>query len=99
MPRSKKGQGVLEANRKVSHVDLSVTCNDMFDVKHDMLDVRGSPSEDNRPKFEPRCFDGNSADYPYALLSMLDHDEMSGMPTTTTTITTELNKSSVQLER
>uniref|UniRef100_A0AA85K2F6 Uncharacterized protein n=1 Tax=Trichobilharzia regenti TaxID=157069 RepID=A0AA85K2F6_TRIRE len=67
MPGSKKGQSVLDANRKVSHGDLSVNCNDVSDVKHDMVDVTVSPFRDNRniklPKFEPRCFDGNPADY------------------------------------
>nr|CAH8840038.1 unnamed protein product [Trichobilharzia regenti] len=67
MPGSKKGQSVLDANRKVSHGDLSVTCNDVSDVKHDMVDVTVSPFRGNRniklPKFEPRCFDGNPADY------------------------------------
>ncbi|VDQ09181.1 unnamed protein product [Trichobilharzia regenti] len=64
MPGSKKGQSVLEANRKVSRVDLSVTCNDVFDAQHDDSVVRVSQSRDNRPKFEPRCFDENPADYP-----------------------------------
>nr|CAH8825351.1 unnamed protein product [Trichobilharzia regenti]CAH8830851.1 unnamed protein product [Trichobilharzia regenti]CAH8857272.1 unnamed protein product [Trichobilharzia regenti]CAH8869630.1 unnamed protein product [Trichobilharzia regenti]CAH8870040.1 unnamed protein product [Trichobilharzia regenti] len=67
MPGSKKGQSVLDANRKVSHGDLSVNCNDVSDVKHDMVDGTVSPSRDNRniklPRFEPRCFDGNPADY------------------------------------
>nr|CAH8842146.1 unnamed protein product [Trichobilharzia regenti] len=67
MPGSKKGQSVLDANRKVSHGDLSVNCNDVSDVKHDMVDVTVSPFRDNRniklPKLEPRCFDGNPADY------------------------------------
>nr|CAH8820390.1 unnamed protein product [Trichobilharzia regenti] len=67
MPGSKKGQSVLDANRKVSHCDLSATCNDVSDVKHDMVDVTVSPFRDNRdiklPKLEPRCFDGNPADY------------------------------------
>ncbi|VDQ13048.1 unnamed protein product, partial [Trichobilharzia regenti] len=36
-------------------------------------------------------------DHHITLLSMVDHDEMSGMPNTTTP--TELNESSVQLER
>ncbi|VDQ14623.1 unnamed protein product, partial [Trichobilharzia regenti] len=38
-------------------------------------------------------------DHDSADLSLADRDEMSGMRTTTTTTTTELNKSSVQLER
>nr|CAH8831713.1 unnamed protein product [Trichobilharzia regenti] len=67
MPGSKKEQSVLDANRKVSHGDLSVNCNDVSDVKHDMVDVTVSPFRDNRniklPKFEPRCFDGSPADY------------------------------------
>nr|CAH8851501.1 unnamed protein product [Trichobilharzia regenti] len=67
MPGSKKGQSVLDANRKVSHGDLSVNCNDVSDVKHDMVDVTFSPFRDNRniklPELEPRCFDGNPSDY------------------------------------
>ncbi|VDQ05347.1 unnamed protein product [Trichobilharzia regenti] len=68
MPGSKKGQGVLEASRKVSHVDLSVTCSDVYDAKLDKIDVHVSPFSDSRgfniPKFESRFFDGNPPAYP-----------------------------------
>ncbi|VDQ11384.1 unnamed protein product [Trichobilharzia regenti] len=64
MPGSKKGQGILGAIRKVSNVELFVTCIlHMYDAQHDETIVHVSQSRDNRPKYEPRYFDGNPADY------------------------------------
>ncbi|CAH8845513.1 unnamed protein product [Trichobilharzia szidati] len=43
MPGPKKGPGILEADRKVSDVELPVMCDDVYDVQHDKLDVNVSP--------------------------------------------------------
>ncbi|VDQ08177.1 unnamed protein product [Trichobilharzia regenti] len=60
-----------QARRKVSNAELLLKCNDMYDAQHDETVVHVSPSRDNRniklPKYEPRCFDGNPADYPQFL--------------------------------
>ncbi|CAH8823423.1 unnamed protein product [Trichobilharzia szidati] len=68
MPGSRKGHGTMEADKKVSHDELPVNCNDMYDAQHVKFDVHASPLSDSKglrlPKFEPRYFDGNPADYP-----------------------------------
>nr|CAH8853534.1 unnamed protein product [Trichobilharzia regenti] len=83
MPGSKKGGSVLEASTKVNKAELIVNCNDMYDAQHHESVVHVSQSTDIRPKFEPRCFDGNPADYvqfvkefEIMLSSFLLNDEM-----------------------
>ena len=66
MPGPKKGRSVLEADDKVSLDDLSNVCNVMSDV---MLDNHDVPTREisclKPPKFEPRRFEGNPADFPH----------------------------------
>ncbi|VDQ08670.1 unnamed protein product [Trichobilharzia regenti] len=83
IPESKEGRSVLEASRKVSNAELLANCNDRYDAQHDESIVPVSQSRENRPKFEPQCFDGNPADYVQVvkmfqimLSSFLLNDEM-----------------------
>ncbi|VDQ10686.1 unnamed protein product [Trichobilharzia regenti] len=68
MPRPKQGRDTVEADKKLSDDGLHVSCDDMHDAQHDESDVHASPFRDSMavrlPKFEPRYFDGNPADYP-----------------------------------